>query len=131
MGDQGFSRDRRVRRRAEFLAAYETGRKVHGRFVTLFARPNALVTCRLGVSVTRKQGPATVRNAAKRRLREIFRAATFPAGLDLVIVPKREFFDADFSAIRADVLAAVERATRSTRPATDRPHPPARRPVRH
>jgi ribonuclease P protein component len=131
MADQGFSRDRRVRRRAEFLAAYDTGRKVHGRFVTLFVRPNALEACRLGVSVTRKQGPATVRNAAKRRLREIFRVASLPGGVDLVIVPKREFFDADFSAIRADVLAAVERATRSPRPVADRSPAPARRPVRH
>jgi ribonuclease P protein component len=131
MGGFRFSRDRRVRRRAEFLAAYDTGRKVHGRLVTLFARPNDLGRCRLGVSVTRKQGPATVRNAAKRRLREIFRMASLPPGVDLVIVPKREFFDADFSAIRADVLAAVERATRSPRPATDRPSAQARRPVRH
>lgn len=131
MGDHGFSRERRVRRRAEFLAAYDTGRKIHGRFVTLFARPNDTAAGRLGVSVTRKQGPATVRNAAKRRLREIFRTAPVYPGLDLVIVPKREFFDADFSAIRADVLAAVERATRSPRPATDRPNAPARRPVRH
>lgn len=131
MPDHGFPQHRRVRRRAEFLAAYETGRKIHGRFVTLFVRPNDVSACRLGVSVTRKQGPATVRNAAKRRLREIFRQATLPPALDLVIVPKREFFDADFSAIRADVLAAVDRATRQPRPAADRASTQARRPARH
>lgn len=130
MTDQGFPRDRRVRRRAEFLAAYDTGRKVHGRLVTLFARPNDTGTTRLGVSVTRKQGPATVRNAAKRRLREIFRTGTFPPGFDLVIVPKREFFDADFHAIQADVRAAAERAARAPRPADRRDAPP-RRPARH
>ena len=131
MSDNGFPRQRRVRRRAEFLAAYESGRKIHGKFVTLFVRPNDATACRLGVSVTRKQGPATVRNAAKRRLREIFRTATLPPAVDLVIVPKREFFDADFSAIRADVLAAVDRATRQPRPATDRPSTKVRRPARH
>jgi hypothetical protein len=109
-------------RRAEFLAACETGRKIH-KVRDVVARPNDHGAP--GVFGDTQAGPAT---AGCRRARN---ARCGAAGVDLVIVPKREFFDADFSAIRADVLAAVERATRSPRPATDRPSAQARRPVRH
>jgi ribonuclease P protein component len=108
-----FGPERRLHARREFLSAFEDGLKFHGRFVTIFLRPNDSPLSRLGLTVTRKFGDAAHRNLAKRRLREVFRTNTIPPGLDVVIVPKREFFDASYAALEADVMAVLARRDRA------------------
>ena len=125
-----FGPDRRLHARREFTETFETGRKIHGRFVTVFVRATDRPASRLGLTVTRKFGDAVRRNLAKRRLREVFRTSPIPPGLDVVVVPKREFFDASFAALESDVRAALDRRDRRVhapkaprgRPAG--PHPP-------
>lgn len=107
--DERLPPERRLHKRAEFVRAYESGAKRHGRYVIVFALPTERPTSRLGVSVTRKFGGAVQRNAAKRRVREVFRRLTVPPGLDVVVVPKREFPDASFTAIDADLRATLAR----------------------
>jgi ribonuclease P protein component len=99
----------RIRRRPEFLQAYERGRKHHARFMTVFARESAAPAARLGVSATRKFGPAVVRNLAKRRARELFRHHKPMHGVDLVIIPRRGFDTAAFQELVTDYLAALRR----------------------
>ena len=105
----------RIRRRPEFLLAYEQGTKQHGRFMTVFVRPSGLSVGRLGVSATRKIGSAVTRNKAKRRARELFRHAKPAAGLDLVIIPRREFASAPYDRLEADYHAVVRRALAGAR----------------
>ena len=45
-----------------------------GRYLVVFALPGAGEVCRLGITATRKIGGAVVRNRARRRIRELFRA---------------------------------------------------------
>ena len=126
-----FGPDRRLHVRREFLEAFEHGLKLHGRFVTLFLRPNGRPVSRLGLTVTRKFGDAVRRNLAKRRLREVFRTNALPPGLDVVIVPKREFFDASYVTLEADVLAVLARRDRARAHAgRPRPHGAGGRPGR-
>jgi ribonuclease P protein component len=106
---QGLPPVERVRRRPEFKRAYDTGTRVHGRFLTIFVVSNGLSRSRLGVSATRKLGPATVRNRAKRLAREVFRRHKITSGLDIIIVPRREMLDAPFSSLEADYLAALRK----------------------
>ena len=110
----------RVRRRPEFERAYETGRRIHGRFMMLFVVPNDGSRTRLGVAATRKLGSAVERNRAKRLAREIFRRHNVTAGLDIIIVPRREMLDASFAHLEADYLAAL------TRRDSERPRSPHR-----
>ncbi len=100
-GTHTFRPHQRLHRRKQFLVAYDQGSRQHGRFMTLFATPNGLPTGRLGVSATRRFGGAVARNAAKRRLREVFRRHVFPpvAGLDLVLIPKPDLLNAAFAAV--------------------------------
>jgi ribonuclease P protein component len=99
----------RVRRRPEFLQAYEHGRRHHARFMTVFAREREQSASRLGVSATRKFGPAVVRNRAKRRARELFRHHKPMPGVDLVIIPRRGFDSVAFEDLLVDYLAALRR----------------------
>jgi ribonuclease P protein component len=102
----------RIRRRPEFERIYNTGSKVHGRFMTLFVMVNKTDAPRLGVAATRKLGSAVERNRAKRRARELFRRRTKIGGLDIVIVPRREMLDAPFAVLEAEYVALLTRRSR-------------------
>src|SRR5215208_1887557 len=97
----------RIRKRPEFERIYETGAKIHGRFMTLFVMVNGTDTPRLGVAATRKLGSAVERNRAKRRARELFRRRKHIGGLDIVIVPRREMLDAPFASLEAEYAALL------------------------
>lgn len=73
----GFSlpKEARLRKRAEFLAVYEKGKRFEGRLMTVFILPSEQSLNRVGVTATKKAigTKAHDRNRAKRLLREAFR----------------------------------------------------------
>lgn len=107
-----FGRERRIRRRPEFQRVFDTGVRAHGRFLTMVAAPNTLGTARLGIVASRKLGDAVRRNRAKRLIREIFRrsipVASGPA-LDIVVIPRRELFEAPGPMLEADFQSVLRR----------------------
>ena len=121
--DQRLPRAQRVLKRPEFEHVYSTGAKRHGGLLTIFVARTGRSVGRLGVAATKKLGSAVVRNRAKRLAREVFRRHKVGAGIDVVIVPKREMLDADITRIEADFLALLERvrAGRSPTPPDARP----------
>jgi ribonuclease P protein component len=113
MHSQHFSRARRIRRRAEFQAAFSAGTRSHGRYVTLVLAPNRTGAARLGLVASRKVGNAVARNRAKRLMREVFRRQVPPGSgpaVDIVVMPRREFFEADFAALDKDFRSALRRS---------------------
>jgi ribonuclease P protein component len=87
----GFPASRRLRTRREFLHVQQKGAKiVLPSFIVLVRARADDRAARLGITVTRKFGPAVLRNRAKRLLREAFRHAVdlLPAGVDIVVIPK-------------------------------------------
>ena len=108
MVGQQFTPAEHVRRRADFERAYSSGSRIQARYMTVFVVPNGGAAARLGVAATRKLGPATVRNRAKRLAREVFRRNKPVEGLDVVVVPRREMLDALFTSLEADYRAALE-----------------------
>jgi ribonuclease P protein component len=120
--NQTLPRAARVLRRPDFERAYDTGNRIHGRFMTVFFVANGGTSPRLGIAATRKMGGAVERNRAKRLSRELFRRHKLDAGLDVIVVPRREMVDAPFTDIEVDYLAALERRDRpAPRPRSPRP----------
>ncbi len=69
--------------------------------------PNSLEVARLGITATRKVGPAVVRNRAKRRIREIYRRWPERQRLepmDLVVHLKPSVRGCGFEELRKDLL---------------------------
>ena len=78
-------------RPADFKLVYERRRSASDDWLIVYGRSNGLPFLRLGLSVSRKVGPAVLRNRLRRLYREAFRLTRheMPVGLDLVLIPRR------------------------------------------
>jgi ribonuclease P protein component len=106
-GSQRLLPEERLRRRADYLRAYRTGRRRHGAMAILYFVPNQLGHPRIGITASRKVGPAVVRHRIRRRIKEIYRRwkdrGNLPA-LDLVVHLKPEARESDFAALQGELL---------------------------
>jgi ribonuclease P protein component len=99
--------EERLRRRADFLRCYRSGRRRHGEIAILYFIPNELGHPRLGITASRKVGNAVERHQLKRRIKEIYRRwqerASLPP-MDLVVHLKPEARGAAWESLHAEVL---------------------------
>lgn len=98
-----FLRSARILRRWEFQRIQREGIRIRTSAFTVVARASLTGQARLGLAVSRKVGPAVVRNRIKRLLRELFRrtAASLPA-VDFIVIAQ-----ADAPRLAAAGLAAM------------------------
>ena len=106
-GSQRLLPAERLRRRADYLRCYRTGRRRHGALAILYFVPNQLGHPRIGITASRKVGPAVTRQRIKRRIKEVYRRwkdrGNLPA-LDLIVHLKPEARAADFQGLRSELL---------------------------
>jgi len=123
-GSERFEAQDRVRKRFEYRHVQSTGQRVHSAsFVWLVAAglsPAPASARRLGVTVTRKVAGAVGRNRIKRVVRETFRRHrdVLPAGVDLVVIAKREAAGLDYARCRRELDQAAPALARAARRAT-------------
>ncbi|WP_421904164.1 ribonuclease P protein component [Maridesulfovibrio sp.] len=93
MSRLSWKKEHKLLRKPEFDLCYEQGKKLYTKSFILFvlchgSGPSGV---RLGLTVSRKKGPAVVRNRIKRVLRSFFRLnqENFQVRADIIIVPKR------------------------------------------
>jgi ribonuclease P protein component len=105
---EGFPKAARVRRRREYLALGQKGRRRHATHFIVLAHQHPGGS-RLGVTVSRKIGGAVTRNLVKRRVREAFRR--HPHRLlrdhDLVVIAKPGAGDLAFDDIVRELTIAL------------------------
>lgn len=109
--------------RADFLSANRGLRIARPGFV-LLVNPNGAGQVRFGITVTKKIGNAVVRNRMKRRFRELLWELLPMQGLpghDHVLIGRDSGVERDFALLRAELVAALERA------AAGKGDPPRRR----
>ena len=105
----GFPKDFRLRKSAEFQNVYTKGTKKVSRSFVVFLIPNGLDHSRIGLTTPRKLGKAHERNRIKRRIREIFRTSRtwIPAGFDFVVNPRGSANDREFQELRTELVALL------------------------
>jgi ribonuclease P protein component len=84
-----FTKSQHLRSKADFERVYARRCKAADGVLLVFTASNGSLATRIGLSVSKKHGPAVVRNRLKRLLREAFRLVQhqIPSGLDLIVIP--------------------------------------------
>jgi ribonuclease P protein component len=90
MCDQRFRPHEHLRRRNDIGRVFDTRRSVSNEWLIIYGCWNALSYNRIGFVVSRKVGPAVVRNRFRRLYREAYRLtrAELPTGMDLIVLPR-------------------------------------------
>ncbi len=98
----------RLRRRSDFLAVQDRGRRWSGPHFTVWFRPNGSIGARIGLTVSRRVGGAVVRNRVKRWLREAFRRSrTALPAVDLVCIARASATEAGWEGLSSEVSRLV------------------------
>ena len=93
-GRYTLGKNERIRRRGEFSALFESGKRIHSEYLTVIVCKNTSGMRRIGLVVGKKVGKSAVRrNRMKRLLREFFRLNKhrLPASQDILIVARKDF----------------------------------------
>lgn len=100
-----------LKRNHIFRRLYSTKGMANG-YLVLYARRNRLGRNEVGITVSKKLGPAVIRNRTRRRLREIYRLNEdrFTPGWDIVVVARTKAVDAAFEKLTAAYLSLAEKA---------------------
>lgn len=112
MPSERFTKASRVRRRGEFQRVFDLSLRAKGRYLTVLVAPNDTGAPRLGIVASRKLGDAVRRNRAKRLIRQVFRQTrSWPVrqGVDVVVIPRRELFEAAYSSLELDFRGTFAR----------------------
>jgi ribonuclease P protein component len=98
-----------LRRRQDFVAVTQRGRRVRHSLLMLGILPNGLEESRMGYAIGKRVGNAVTRNRVRRRLREIVRAAQLAPGYDIVLTARPEAAAASFKELRGAFVSCADR----------------------
>ncbi len=114
--DLRLPKENRLRKRAEFQKVYSKGKRIKGRFMTVFFMPSETSFQRIGITASKKAiGNAVKRNRSKRLLRESFRLNraelnTLENKYDWVINARRKLLEVTLEKPLEEFRQIVEKA---------------------
>ena len=111
-GERGLSRGQRVVLSHQFREAYDQGKCIRGRLLTMWLRAGPDAALRLGVVTGRRVGEATVRTRARRLMREAYRLnrSRFRGGFDVVLSARSTICSARRQDVEAELMTLARRA---------------------
>lgn len=111
--DQRFPSSYRIRRGTDFRRVFERRQRVSDSILIVYGCENELEVSRLGLSVSRRVGPAHFRNRWKRLIRESFRRihSQLEPGYDFVVIPRPQVVP-DWESTRDSLAALTNRLQR-------------------
>lgn len=100
-----------LNRNTDFKRLYSRGKSFPAASVVVYTMKNRTHNLRMGITVSKKIGKAVVRNRAKRRLREIYRAnrANLKNGIDIILVARNRTAYVSFDKLNKDFCLAAEK----------------------
>ena len=115
--DQRFPRSYRLTARRQFVEVYNRGWKARRPSGVVFALPNDVGGCRLGLTVTRRVGSAVRRNRVKRVMRDIFRRRReeLPGAMDIVVNAHSSVLTMAPERVEREFMSAVAELARRVR----------------
>lgn len=104
------SREKRVRKRREFLRVQKYGFRSFGRFLVVVGQLTKDSSGKFGITVPKKIGPSHVRNKIKRRIRHVMRLnQKLFFEKTLVIVARESIAKTSFKELEQDLIEACQR----------------------
>jgi ribonuclease P protein component len=117
MGDQRLRPTERLQCPSAYEQVFQHGTKLVAPLFILYVLPTSKPYSRLGLAVSKRIGPAVVRNRVKRRVRELFRhhKALLDSPCDVVVVARRDAAEAPFAAYTQQFLTLLRRSQKLPR----------------
>ena len=115
-GDKGYPRQERMQYRWEFDQVKKHGLSFVGKFIVLsIVEHKQIDRRRIGYVITKRIGPAIIRNRIKRKLREIYRLHRefFNNGISIVIIARPAAVKASYREFNKEFLNLYQLARKS------------------
>lgn len=108
-----FKNTKGIRKDSDFRKVYKHGKSFANKYLVMYILDNKSDFNRVGFSVSKKVGKATVRNKIRRRIRESFRLNCdeyIKNGYDLVFIARVASKDAEYEDIEQSVKTLIKKA---------------------
>jgi len=102
----------KLKKNYEFKRVYTEGRYYAEKYIVMYLLKNNSDVNRVGFSVSKKVGKSVVRNRLRRYMKEVYRhiSGSVKQGFDIVFTGRVGSAEADYKAIKKNMLSAMERA---------------------